>query len=154
MLKDGSKDMITGVTAVVNEALAQVYADFEILSDEAVMNLIDLGDSEGGCSGKHWVLDPIDGTRGFENGRQYAVCLGLLQDGEPVLGVLGCPNMPASRFTAEHAGPSPKAGHPREGYGVLFAAIQGCGAFEGSLADTGTELHACWHYKYCTDSQL
>lgn len=42
----------------------------------------DLGASQGGPSGRHWVLDPIDGTRGFVGMRQYSVCLGMLQDGE------------------------------------------------------------------------
>lgn len=32
--------------------------------------------------GQHWVLDPIDGTRGFVGMRQYAVCLGLLDGGQ------------------------------------------------------------------------
>ena len=32
--------------------------------------------------GRHWILDPIDGTRGFVGQRQYAVCLGLLDEGE------------------------------------------------------------------------
>ena len=32
--------------------------------------------------GMHWVLDPIDGTRGFVGLRQYAVCLGLLDQGQ------------------------------------------------------------------------
>jgi len=54
----------------------------------------DLGASEGGPNGRHWVLDPIDGTRGFVSMRQYAVCLGMLQDGQVELGVLGCPNLP------------------------------------------------------------
>lgn len=54
----------------------------------------DLGGSQGGPSGKHWVLDPIDGTRGFVGMRQYSVCLGMLNDGEVHLGILGCPNLP------------------------------------------------------------
>ena len=57
----------------------------------------DLGGSPGGKSGQHWVLDPIDGTRGFVGMRQYSVCLGMLQDGEVELGVLGCPNLPLVR---------------------------------------------------------
>ncbi len=47
-----------------------------------VLDLIDQGGSEGGASGRHWVLDPIDGTRGFVGLRQYAICLGMLQDGK------------------------------------------------------------------------
>lgn len=34
--------------------------------------------------GRHWVLDPIDGTRGFVGMRQYAVCLGLLDKGQVI----------------------------------------------------------------------
>ena len=30
--------------------------------------------------------------------RQYAVCLGMLQDGQVELGVLGCPNLPQVRM--------------------------------------------------------
>ncbi len=47
-----------------------------------MLELIDTGGSEGGPGGRHWVLDPIDGTRGFVGLRQYAICLGMLQDGE------------------------------------------------------------------------
>lgn len=68
----------------------------EVLTEADVMDLIgevlfnrwgskrglDLGSSQGGANGLHWVLDPIDGTRGFVANRQYAVCLGLLHDGE------------------------------------------------------------------------
>ncbi|KAG9153848.1 hypothetical protein Leryth_005956 [Lithospermum erythrorhizon] len=42
--------------------------------------------------GKHWVLDPVDGTLGFVRGGQYAVALALMDNGEVVIGVLGCPN--------------------------------------------------------------
>lgn len=38
-----------------------------------------------------WTIDPIDGTRGFVAGRQYAIALALIHQGEVVLGVLGCP---------------------------------------------------------------
>ncbi len=61
---------------------------------DAVLAAIDRGVATGGPSGRHWVLDPIDGTKGFLRGEQYAVALALVQDGEPVLGVLGCPNLP------------------------------------------------------------
>ncbi len=40
-----------------------------------------------------WTLDPIDGTKGFLRGEQYAVALALIEQGKPVLGVLGCPNL-------------------------------------------------------------
>lgn len=78
--------MLSDVCRVFNENLSAVFPDAPHLNTKEVCRLIDLGDSPGG-PGKHWVLDPIDGTRGFEAGRQYSVCLGLILDGEPVLGV-------------------------------------------------------------------
>jgi Inositol monophosphatase family len=53
-----------------------------VLPTVQVLDLIDQGGSEGGAAGRHWVLDPIDGTRGFVGLRQYAICLGMLQDGK------------------------------------------------------------------------
>jgi len=41
-----------------------------------------------------WTIDPIDGTKGFLRGEQYAVCLSFLVDGNPIVGVIGCPNLP------------------------------------------------------------
>lgn len=35
------------------------------LSAEDMLVLIDNGRSEGGAVGRHWVLDPIDGTKGY-----------------------------------------------------------------------------------------
>jgi myo-inositol-1(or 4)-monophosphatase len=39
--------------------------------------------------GRVWVIDPVDGTNNFVAGMDYfAVCIGLLVEGEPVLGVV------------------------------------------------------------------
>lgn len=39
-----------------------------------------------------WVIDPIDGTRDYLRGRRgWAVSIALVEDGEPVLGVLDAP---------------------------------------------------------------
>lgn len=35
------------------------------LSADDVLAAIDSGRSEGGALGRHWVLDPIDGTKGY-----------------------------------------------------------------------------------------
>jgi 3'(2'), 5'-bisphosphate nucleotidase len=42
---------------------------------------------------RYWLLDPVDGTKGFIRGDQYVVALGLIDDGQVVLGALGCPNL-------------------------------------------------------------
>ncbi|GAA5919149.1 hypothetical protein JCM6882_005500 [Rhodosporidiobolus microsporus] len=86
------------------------------------LDIIDRGNSTGGKEGRHWALDPIDGTKGFLRGGQYAVCLGLLKDGEVVLGVMGCPNLPVD----------PK--NPEGEKGALFVAVKGEGAFQRSFS--------------------
>ena len=41
-----------------------------------------------------WCVDPLDGTREFAAGNDdFAVCIGLVRDGVPVLGVVGAPAM-------------------------------------------------------------
>ena len=59
--------------------------------EEAVCDWIDR--SQGETEGKLWVLDPIDGTKGFLRGGQYAVALALLENYEVVAGILGCPGL-------------------------------------------------------------
>jgi HAL2 family 3'(2'),5'-bisphosphate nucleotidase len=71
------------------------------LTDEQVLGAIDRGGWGGGATARHWTLDPIDGTMGYLRGDQYAVALALIEDGEVVLGVLGCPNLPVG---TSHAG--------------------------------------------------
>ena len=42
---------------------------------------------------KFWTLDPIDGTKGFIRGQQYAISLAYIEENEIQLGILGCPNL-------------------------------------------------------------
>jgi 3'(2'), 5'-bisphosphate nucleotidase len=106
----------------------RVAADLGSATSEAqVLSWIDLGgaDAEGAA---YWTLDPIDGTKGFLRGEQYAVALGLIEDGEVVLGVLGCPNLPSA-----------DGGAP----GALFAAAKGGPArllALGGTDDRGREI--------------
>lgn len=109
--------------ARVVEAVADVAPG---IGADAVLDLIDAGNDAGGATGRHWTLDPIDGTKGFLRGEQYAVALALIADGEVVLGVLGCPNLPMD------------ADRPDAARGCLFVAEQGGGAWVRSL-DGGPE---------------
>ncbi len=69
------------------------------ITESEVLGAIDWGVYGGGRSGQFWTLDPIDGTKGFLRMQQYAVALALIEDGEVVLGVLGCPNLPHEHGT-------------------------------------------------------
>lgn len=92
-------------------------------SPEQVCGWIDRGCGEPGQ--RFWTLDPIDGTKGFLRGDQYAIALALLISGEVQLGVLGCPNL-RDGFEPDFNGP-----------GSLAIARRGQGAWVTSLVDPG-----------------
>ncbi|OMJ09202.1 3'(2'),5'-bisphosphate nucleotidase 1 [Smittium culicis] len=73
------------------------------------------GNYEGGPVGRHWVLDPIDGTKGFLRGDQFAVCLALINNGSVQVGVMGCPNL---------------VNHDTNVKGQIFYAVKGQGSFQ------------------------
>ncbi|MCB2200635.1 3'(2'),5'-bisphosphate nucleotidase [bacterium] len=80
---------------------------------EDVASWIDFGDNREGGD-RFWTLDPIDGTKGFLRGEQYAISLGMLEEGEIKLGILALPNF--GSFL-------PEVGDT----GVLFIAVRGEG---------------------------
>lgn len=65
------------------------------IEDSQIAAALDRGNHPGGAEGRHWVLDPVDGTKGFLRGQQYAIALALVDGGRVVVGALGCPNLPA-----------------------------------------------------------
>lgn len=85
-----------------------------------VCDWIDLGGRREPAP-RAWTLDPIDGTKGFLRGDQYAIALALIEEGEVVLGVIACPALPLEG-TAD--GPC----------GVVAWAVRGGGAFQAPLA--------------------
>jgi len=76
---------------------------------------------------RFWSLDPIDGTKGFVRGDQYAIALALIEDGEVKLGVMACPALPVRGQDS-----------PSES-GVLFSAVRGQGATMMSLVSGETQ---------------
>lgn len=86
----------------------------QIIKGDKLFESIDLG-----CGNPDdnifWTLDPIDGTKGFLRGEQYAIALALIVKGTVQLGILGCPNLLQS------------GGNP-SGRGVLVFAVRGEGA--------------------------
>lgn len=60
-----------------------------VVTPEDIVRWLDHG--RGRTAQRIWVIDPIDGTKGFLAGRHYTIALGLLEAYLPVAGVLGCP---------------------------------------------------------------
>ena len=92
------------------------------VDENSVLAAIDRGAGDIDFKKRFWTVDPIDGTKGFLRGDQYAVALALIEDGRVTLGVLGCPNF--------------GAGDPVGG-GALFYAVAGTGAWSSPLPAAG-----------------
>ena len=87
---------------------------------DRICDWIDLGGAKE-YSRRFWTLDPIDGTKGFLRGGQYAIALALIIDGRVAVAALGCPNL----------GPTLESDR---GEGTLFTALKGGGAWETPLS--------------------
>jgi 3'(2'), 5'-bisphosphate nucleotidase len=76
-----------GAERIIIAMLTNAFPDIPIFAEELV-------EAEGlpPSAARFWAVDPLDGTREFvaRNG-EFAVCIGLVEDGRPVLGVLHGP---------------------------------------------------------------
>lgn len=97
------------------QSLDQVTAAVQRLIPDAtpnhVLDWIDFG--QGNVGERFWTLDPIDGTKGFLRGDQYAIAIALIEASEVKVGVMACPVLQE---------------------GCLFVAIRGQGTQRISLA--------------------
>ncbi|KAJ6770475.1 PHOSPHATASE [Salix purpurea] len=105
--KSDSVGLLTAVVNTVNECLAEapkygLQSPKKALGTSQILEAISQCNSTGGRKGRHWVLDPVDGTLGFVRGDQYAVALALIEEGKIVIGVLGCPNYPRKKEWLSH----------------------------------------------------
>jgi 3'(2'), 5'-bisphosphate nucleotidase len=100
-------EMLAQVTHYVRTLVPNATAD-------DVCAWIDHGRADPGS--RFWTLDPIDGTKGFLRGEQYAVALALIVNGQVQVGALACPNLPLHLSQPEG---------PR---GAVCLAVRGYGA--------------------------
>jgi 3'(2'), 5'-bisphosphate nucleotidase len=96
------------IAALVGEALG------ERVRVDDMARWLDHG--QGQAAAHTWVIDPIDGTKGFLARRHYVIALGVLRGGQPVAGVIGAPAYPngGAIFAAQKGAASvqPLAGGP------------------------------------------
>lgn len=99
--------------AAVTQFVRQLQPD---TTDQKILHWIDLG--QGQVGNRFWTLDPIDGTKGFLRGDQYAIAIALIESGEVQLGVMACPKF-------------------QDGY--LFVAVRGQGT---QMISLNSESHS------------
>lgn len=118
-----NKTLLNNVFQVIKDIQSQdlEFNDIigELTTTQEVTETIDHGNSKGGSKGRIWALDPIDGTKGFIRGDQFAVCLALIEDGKVKLGVIGCPHLKS---------------HVSSEVGGLFSAVQNYGSHYQDLS--------------------
>ncbi|KAF9045713.1 nucleotidase HAL2 [Hymenopellis radicata] len=128
---DSGKEMRDRIVELANEAITRELGVGDVkewgigpgqeLTPDELLDSIDRGNFEGGRSGRMWTIDPIDGTKGFLRGEQYAVCLSLIVDSKVQVGVIGCPNLPYD------------LSKPDGQVGCIFVAVRGQGAEQMNL---------------------
>lgn len=59
------------------------------VTQQQVVDWLDHG--RGRDAERTWVIDPVDGTKGFIAMRRYSIAVGVMVNGEPVEGILGSP---------------------------------------------------------------
>jgi 3'(2'), 5'-bisphosphate nucleotidase len=118
LLAEEDSDALDPATGITEQVLDQVVQHIPDMTTDMMVEALDRGD-HAGDGDRYWVLDPIDGTKGFLRGDQYAVALALVVGGTVEIGVLGCPNLPA--------------GEPGQVAGSLFSAIRDAGARNHTL---------------------
>ncbi|CAL5062201.1 unnamed protein product [Urochloa decumbens] len=106
------------------------------LTQDDVLRAIDRGGKDAvsfdSNPATYWVLDPIDGTRGFLRGDDalYVVGLALVVNGKVTVGVMGCPNWTNDTIANEKDGSSAAC----NGRGILMVSHLGCGTWSRCLS--------------------
>ncbi|MBT3606265.1 MAG: 3'(2'),5'-bisphosphate nucleotidase [Candidatus Latescibacteria bacterium] len=110
---------------------------FQTADADTVCEWIDAGNGE--VSDRYWTLDPIDGTKGFLRGDQYAVALALVIEGDVKVAVVACPALLVD------------IDKPDGDVGVLLVAVRGEGTtIQPLAADSATE---CAHVAHADDER-
>ncbi|XP_057961225.1 putative PAP-specific phosphatase, mitochondrial [Malania oleifera] len=138
---------------VVHAVSNKVSFEDESFTHSDVLDAIDRG-GKGAFSfeskpATYWVLDPIDGTRGFLKGSEalYVVGLALIIEGEIVLGVMGCPNFQQDFSNKSVTDVLKCEAIPSGSPGIIMIAHVGCGTWMRKLSymvDATSRVHDSW----------
>ncbi|XP_020275949.1 putative PAP-specific phosphatase, mitochondrial isoform X2 [Asparagus officinalis] len=127
--KDGSYVGNFLVDSIVSTVADKASSNHEPLTSDGVLEAIDRGGKDavsfGSQPATYWVLDPIDGTRGFLKGSDalYVVGLALVVEGKLVLGIMGCPNWKEKPLSAEDHNSDVSE------FGIIMVSHVGCGTW-------------------------
>lgn len=97
--------------AVILASLAELAPEIPVVAEESVAK----DGPPTGVGARFWLVDPLDGTKEFlRGGSDFTVNIALVEEGEPVFGIVQCP-----------------------ADGRVFIGAKGAGAFIAMLDETG-----------------
>jgi 3'(2'), 5'-bisphosphate nucleotidase len=91
MAEETSQALRAGAPRMAAMVLDYVRSVVPEAQSSEIHRWLDLGRAAGGPA--YWVLDPVDGTKGFLRNDQYVVALAWIEAGRVILGGLGCPRL-------------------------------------------------------------
>ncbi|KAK4711299.1 hypothetical protein R3W88_005812 [Solanum pinnatisectum] len=148
--EDSSFLRSTNLVGAVVDVVANKATFRDEVTEDSVLKAIDRGGKDaynfGPNPATYWVLDPIDGTRGFVKGVEalYVVALALVVEGQIVLGVMGCPNWDEDYFVNCVTGVQ-ETGNNFSRSGMIMVSHVDCGTWKQRLSDRLTiELSQSW----------
>uniref|UniRef100_A0A0E0LM60 3'(2'),5'-bisphosphate nucleotidase n=1 Tax=Oryza punctata TaxID=4537 RepID=A0A0E0LM60_ORYPU len=144
---NSSNVLVESISSAVADKVSNANS---LLTHDDVLRAIDRGGKNAvsfdSNPATYWVLDPIDGTKGFLGGDDalYVVGLALVVNEKVVAGVMGCPNW-SNATIASRKEDSSAAQLDR---GILMIAHVGCGTWSRHLfVDIGqfTTAQSTWN---------
>lgn len=106
----------TAAHETIEQGLSHLTPDVPVLSEEST----DIPYAQRASWHRYWLVDPLDGTREFiKRSGEFTVNIALIDNGEPVLGVIYAPVL-----------------------GVYYYACRGHGAFKREAMNDPIQIHA------------
>ncbi|MBT5774876.1 MAG: inositol-1-monophosphatase [Dehalococcoidia bacterium] len=95
--RDPVSEIDREVEALIRERVSERFPSHDIIGEEVELHPTN-------TDGYVWVIDPVDGTANFVNGYPlFCVSIGILHDGEPVVGAIWCASTHALHPGVYHA---------------------------------------------------
>ena len=128
VLSDEDGELVSRDQKFAN-SVTNFFTSFQLLPDATPESVAEWSKHcnsypDGVPPNRYWVFTPIDSVKEFRDAKQFCSTLCLMQDGEPVLSVMGCPMLGydhPSRSTTHPSGSS------------IFYAVKGQGAWTQCL---------------------